>query len=79
MRLASQGGFDSFNPILGSIGHRRPGLGYLNETLMASSFDELNISAVYGLLAEAMKYPGGFLQCHLPAAARRPAGTTASR
>lgn len=57
VRLASQGGFDSFNPVLGTIGTPAAGLPYLYDTLMTSSYDELNISAMYGLLAESMSYP----------------------
>jgi len=56
VRLASEGGFDTFNPILPQ-GNPAAGVAYLHETLMSSSLDELNISAEYGLLAEAMKYP----------------------
>ena len=57
VRLASQGGFDSFNPILSTIGIPAAGLAYMYDTLMTSSLDELNISAMYGLLAESMSYP----------------------
>jgi microcin C transport system substrate-binding protein len=60
VRLSSIGGFDSFNPVLGTIGTPATGLGYLYDTLMTSSFDELNISAEYGLLAEAVKYPADY-------------------
>ena len=60
VRLASQGGFDSFNPILGTQGTPAAGLGYLYEALMTSSYDELDISAMYGLIAEAMKFPADF-------------------
>ena len=56
-RFGVQGGFDSFNPILASSGVPAPGLGYLHDTLMSSSYDELDISAMYGLLAESMSYP----------------------
>lgn len=58
-RLSSQGGFDTLNVALPK-GVAAPGLGYVYETLMVSSFDELNISAMYGLLAEAIKYPADF-------------------
>jgi microcin C transport system substrate-binding protein len=57
VRLASQGGFDNFNSILTTIGIQAAGLPYLYDTLMTSSYDELNISAMYGLLAESMSYP----------------------
>jgi microcin C transport system substrate-binding protein len=59
VRLGSEGGFDSFNPIL-PADNKAPGIAYLNESLMTSSYDELDISAEYGLLAEAMKYPPDF-------------------
>jgi microcin C transport system substrate-binding protein len=57
VRLASQGGFDSFNPILTTVGIQAAGLAYMYDSLMTSSYDELNISAMYGLLAESMSYP----------------------
>ena len=57
VRLASIGGFDSFNSVLGTVGTPAAGLTYLYDSLMTSSYDELNISAMYGLLAEAMSYP----------------------
>jgi microcin C transport system substrate-binding protein len=60
VRLASQGGYDSFNPILGTIGTPAAGLGYLFDTLMTPALDEVNISAEYGLVAEAMRYPADF-------------------
>ena len=60
VRLATQGGFDSFNPVLGTLGNPAAGLGYLYESLMMSSYDELDISASYGLIAEAMKFPADF-------------------
>jgi microcin C transport system substrate-binding protein len=60
VRFGTQGGFDSFNPILDTMGNVAPGLGYLYDTLMTSSYDELNISAEYGLLAEAVKFPADF-------------------
>ena len=59
-RLSFSAGFDSFNPILASTGNAAPGLGYIYDTLMVSSLDELNISAHYGLLAEAIKFPADF-------------------
>jgi microcin C transport system substrate-binding protein len=60
VRLSSTGGYDSFNAVLGTVGTPAAGLGYLYDTLMAPSFDEVNISAEYGLLAEAVKYPADF-------------------
>ena len=46
--------FDSFNPLLPS-GLPAPGLGLLYETLFTTSLDERDISAHYGLVAEAMR------------------------
>jgi microcin C transport system substrate-binding protein len=60
VRLASEGGFDSFNPILDSVGTVAQGVGYLYETLTAASLDEPDIYAEYGLLAESLKYPADF-------------------
>ena len=60
VRLASQGGFDTFNPVLEASGTPAVGLPYLHDTLMMSSLDEINISAMYGLLAESMSYPPDF-------------------
>jgi microcin C transport system substrate-binding protein len=60
VRFGSQGGFDSFNPILDTVGTPAAGASYLYDTLMTSSYDELNISAEYGLLAESMTYPADY-------------------
>ena len=60
VRFGTQGGFDTFNPILDTMGNVAPGLTYLYDTLMAPSFDELNISAEYGLIAEAVRFPADF-------------------
>lgn len=59
VRLSTSGGFDTFNPILPK-GNPAPGVGLVYETLMESSLDELNISAQYGLIAEALRYPDDF-------------------
>ncbi len=59
VRLAESLGFDSFNPILPK-GNPAPGLGLLYDTLMESSLDELDISAEYGLLADALRYPDDY-------------------
>ncbi|WP_321500263.1 extracellular solute-binding protein [Breoghania sp.] len=56
VRLSSQGGFDTFNPIL-PRGNPAPGIGNTLDQLMESSLDELNISAEYGLIAEATRHP----------------------
>jgi microcin C transport system substrate-binding protein len=60
VRFGSQGGFDTFNPVLDTTGNVAPGLTYLFDTLMQPSYDELNISAEYGLLAESVKYPADY-------------------
>lgn len=54
VRFGDTGTFDTINPILPK-GNRASGLGLTYETLMKSSMDE--ISAEYGLLAEALSYP----------------------
>lgn len=55
VRLSSSGSFDTFNPIL-PRGEIADGIGLIFESLMAPGFGELNISAEYGLLAEATKH-----------------------
>lgn len=57
LRLSSNGGFDTLNPIP-ARGELAEGLGLVFETLMTSSFDEA--SAQYGLLAEALNYPDDY-------------------
>ncbi|MBA5776104.1 ABC transporter substrate-binding protein [Stappia sp. F7233] len=59
VRLADSSGFDSFNPIL-PRGNVAIGLGLLYDSLTESSLDELNISASYGLIAEAVRYPDDY-------------------
>lgn len=54
LRLSSTGTFDSLNPVL-PRGDAAVGLGLVYETLMTPSLDE--ISTMYGLLAEALRYP----------------------
>ncbi len=56
VRLSSSGGFDTFNPILPK-GNPAPGAGLIYDTLMTGSYDEINISAEYGLIAEATRHP----------------------
>lgn len=56
VRLSDTGGFDSFNVILPK-GNLAPGLGLIYESLMETALDEADISAQYGVLAEAMRYP----------------------
>lgn len=57
VRLSDTGGFDTLNPIL-SKGNPAPGLSFVYESLMTSSLDES--STMYGLIAEAMKYPSDY-------------------
>ena len=54
VRLSSEGGFDTFNPILPQ-GESADGSGLVTETLMVSSPDE--VFTKYGLLAEAIAFP----------------------
>lgn len=53
-RLATQGGFDSFNPFIVK-GDPPTGIGVLFDTLMTPSRDQG--STEYGLLAEWIEYP----------------------
>jgi len=59
VRLADATGFDTLNPIL-TKGNPAPGLGLMYDTLMAPAFDEIDISAEYGLIAEAFRYPADY-------------------
>lgn len=59
VRLASGGGFDTFN-ILAQKGNIAPGILNIYESLMEASLDEEDISAQYGVLAEAVRYPDDF-------------------
>jgi len=59
VRLSDAGGFDTFN-VLSPKGSIAPGVGLIYESLMESSLDELNISAEYGVLANAVRYPKDF-------------------
>ncbi len=54
LKLSATGTFDSLNPVPYG-GNKAIGLGLVFETLMTSSEDEIN--AMYGLLAEAFRYP----------------------
>ncbi|MTH99711.1 extracellular solute-binding protein [Roseibium sp. RKSG952] len=56
VRLSTSGGFDSFNLFLPK-GNIVPGLLLIYESLMEPSLDEADISAQYGVLAEALRYP----------------------
>lgn len=55
-RLSNTGTFDSLNPVPAK-GVPAGGLNLVFESLMASSYDELDISAMYGLLADAVSMP----------------------
>lgn len=57
VRLSDTGGFDTLNPILPK-GNPAPGLGLIYESLMTSALDE--VSTMYGLIADAMRYPDDF-------------------
>ena len=59
VRQAAQGAFDSFNDKT-IKGEAAPGVALIYETLMTPSLDENDISASYGLLAEATKFPDDF-------------------
>ncbi len=56
-RLATQGGFDSFNPFIVK-GDPPTGIGIIFDTLMTSSLDQG--STEYGLLAEWMEHPDDY-------------------
>ncbi|SMD10144.1 extracellular solute-binding protein [Rhizobium sp. RU36D] len=57
LRLAAEGSFDTLNPLL-ARGEAGSGLSLVFESLMISSEDEL--SAMYGLLADGVKYPADY-------------------
>tara|TARA_R110002020_G_scaffold6352_2_gene26762 strand:- start:1521 stop:3350 length:1830 start_codon:yes stop_codon:yes gene_type:complete len=59
LKLAEEGTFDSFNPILAK-GELAFGLTHVFDTLMKSSEDE--VSTAYGLIAESVTYPEDFSQ-----------------
>lgn len=59
VRLADSGGFDTFNPIL-SRGNPAPGIGLIYDNLMELALDEADISAEYGLIAEATRHPADY-------------------
>lgn len=56
VRLASRGGFDTFN-FLAQKGNIAPGILNIYENLMEASLDEDDISAQYGALADAVRFP----------------------
>jgi microcin C transport system substrate-binding protein len=51
--------FDTLNPILPK-GVPADGLGLVYESLMTSSFDEYDIAAEYGQIADALRYPADY-------------------
>lgn len=57
INLSETGSFDTLNPILAK-GETAAGLAFVFETLMTPSMDE--ISAEYGLLAEAVRFPDDY-------------------
>lgn len=59
VRLASRGGFDTFN-FLAQRGNIAPGILNIYESLMESSLDENDISAQYGVLADAVRFPDDY-------------------
>lgn len=59
VRLASSGSFDTFN-LLAKKGSIAPGILNIYESLMEPSLDEEDISAQYGLLADAVRFPDDF-------------------
>lgn len=59
VRMAGLGGFDNFNPVVTGVkGQLESGVSLVYETLTVTSQDE--VSTVYGLLAEAMKFPDDY-------------------
>ncbi|WP_269584363.1 extracellular solute-binding protein [Roseibium sp. Sym1] len=59
VRLAASGSFDTFN-ILAQKGNLAPGVALIYESLMEPSLDEEDISAQYGVLAEAVRFPDDY-------------------
>jgi microcin C transport system substrate-binding protein len=59
VRAIANGSFDNFNLVLGRVkGTLAAGVGLAFDTLLIGSFDE--VSAEYGLLAEAVSHPADF-------------------
>ncbi|WP_367197040.1 extracellular solute-binding protein [Amorphus sp. 3PC139-8] len=56
IREHESGSFDNLNPVP-RRGDLASGLGLIYDTLMTPAYDELDVMADYGLLAEAMQYP----------------------
>ncbi|AXS39016.1 ABC transporter substrate-binding protein [Breoghania sp. L-A4] len=59
VRLSTSGGFDTFNPVLPK-GNAAPGSALIYDSLMDLALDEADISAEYGVIASAMRYPEDF-------------------
>lgn len=74
LRLGADGTFDTVNPIVAK-GQLASGLGLVYESLLESAEDE--ISASYGLIAEAVSFPGdvSFASYKIRAEAKWPDGT----
>ena len=59
VRLARQGAFDNFNPVVAGVkGQLEAGVGLVYEQLTEQSLDE--VSTAYGLLTDGVKYPEDF-------------------
>lgn len=59
VRLARQGGFDNFNPVVAGVkGQLEAGVGFVYEQLTQESLDE--VSTAYGLLADSLCHPADF-------------------
>jgi microcin C transport system substrate-binding protein len=59
VRLQAPGTFDNFNPVVSSVkGSLGGGTAFVFDTLMTETLDET--SSVYGLIAEAVRYPPDF-------------------
>jgi microcin C transport system substrate-binding protein len=59
-RFGAEGSFDSTNVFLGIKGTPTGAVALAYETLFTSSLDEMDISASYPLVADAMRYPDDF-------------------
>lgn len=59
-RFGVESTFDSTNLFLGTKGTPTGAVVYAYESLFTSSLDELDISATYPLLAEAVRFPGDY-------------------
>ena len=59
VRLARQGAFDNFNPVVSGVkGQIEGGVGLVYETLTEASLDE--VSTAYGLLSDGVRFPSDF-------------------